>query len=139
MQPPGGARHAYCAQGAFLIQFEPSVSIKFSCFAAILASIGNAAAPVGARSGPLAPSVFWGWGSKLSVMENPAYCLPIPCTAVSAASTERGAGSYAPHRPREAAVVFGPLPRRHPPTPLRNAMSSPRTCPTPSSISLILN
>ena len=33
----------------------------------------------------------------------------------------------------------GPLPRRHPPTPLRNAMSSPGTCPTRSSISLILN
>ena len=33
----------------------------------------------------------------------------------------------------------GPLPRRHPPTPLRNAMSSPGTCPTRSSISLIRN
>jgi hypothetical protein len=32
-----------------------------------------------------------------------------------------------------------PLPRRHPPTPLRNAMSFPGTCPTRSSISLILN
>jgi hypothetical protein len=30
----------------------------------------------------------------------------------------------------------GPLPRRHPPTPLRNAMSSPGTYPTRSSISL---
>jgi hypothetical protein len=33
----------------------------------------------------------------------------------------------------------GPLPRRHPPTPLRNAMSYPGTYPTRSSISLILN
>jgi hypothetical protein len=33
----------------------------------------------------------------------------------------------------------GPLPRTHPPTPLRNAMSSPGTCPTRSSILLILN
>jgi hypothetical protein len=32
-----------------------------------------------------------------------------------------------------------PLPRRHPPTPLRNVMSSPGTYPTRSSISLILN
>jgi hypothetical protein len=33
----------------------------------------------------------------------------------------------------------GPLLRRHPRTLLRNAMSSPGTCPTRSSISLILN
>ena len=97
---------------------------------------------------PACSRLFFGCVLPPALRKEPRLLFKLLAAAGGGMITEWSVIALSPQHPTFSRPIWsrmaprlqgGPLPRRHPPTPLRNAMSSPGTCPTRSSISLILN